>query len=115
MAEGREAEEGDAVRRGKQAEENESSKWPNAPMMVSNEPKTAMPMRIHAVSASSDDASCQSASMNSFKLAATNANCKELRGLPTEEHLDVFRQKPVRISVKVNVPVAEHPKVSAIC
>ena len=114
MAEGREAEEGDAVRRGKQAEENESSKWPNAPMMVSNEPKTAMPMRIRAVSASSDDASCQSAPMNSFKLG-TNANCKELRGLPTEEHLDVFRQKPVRISVKVNVPVAEHPKVSAIC
>ena len=28
-----------------------------------------------------------------------------------EEFLDVFRQKPVRVTVKVKVPVAEHPKV----
>ena len=28
-----------------------------------------------------------------------------------EEQLDVFRQKPVRLTVKVKVPVAEHPKV----
>ena len=28
-----------------------------------------------------------------------------------EEFLDVFRQKPVRVTVKVKIPVAEHPKV----
>ena len=118
MAEEREAGEGDAVRKGRQVEENERSKWTNVPIMGPNDLalhalKTAVPMAIHAASASSDNATCQ-APINSFKLAG-NANCSELRGSPIEEHLDVFRQKPVRVSVKVNVPVAEHPKVSVFC
>ena len=107
--------------RWEQVEENErnqelGSKRPNGPIVVSNAPspnglKTAVPMTINPASASSD-ADCQ-APINRFKLAA--ASCTESRYIPMEEHLDVFRQKPVRVSVKVNVPVAEHPKVSVFC
>ena len=121
MAEERERGEGAAGRRGDgQAEETERnqerSKWSNGPIMLPNDPapnalKTALPMTIHAASASSD-ADCQ-APINRFKLSA--ASCTESRYIPMEEHLDVFRQKPVRVSVKVNVPVAEHPKVSVFC
>jgi len=106
--------------RWEQVEENErnqelGSKRPNGPQVVSNAPspiglKTAVPMTIHAASASSD-ADCQ-APINRFKLAA--ASCTESRNIPMEEHLDVFRQKPVRVSVKVNVPVAEHPKFNFV-
>ena len=104
--------------RGEQVEENERNQdlGSKRPIVVSNAPSpngltTAVPMTIHAASASSD-ADCQ-APINRFKLAA--ASCTESRNLPMEEHLDVFRQKPVRVSVKVNVPVAEHPKVSVFC
>lgn len=35
-------------------------------------------------------------------------------GAQEEEQLDVFRQKPVRLTVKVKVPVAEHPKFNFV-
>ena len=124
MAEEREVGGGDAaVTRREQFEENEGnqekSMRPNGPIVVSNHPppsglKTAVPVTIPVAPASSSDAAGWQAPINSFKLAA--ANCTESRGLlPMEEHLDVFRQKPVRVSVKVNVPVAEHPKVRVFC
>jgi len=124
MAEEREVGGGEAaVTRGEQVEENErnqeKSKRPNVPIVVSNHSppnglKTAVPVTIHAaMTASSSDTAHWQAPINSFKLAA--ANCTESRGvLPMEEHLDVFRQKPVRVSVKVNVPVAEHPKFNFV-
>ena len=124
MAEEGERGEGAAARRGDgQAEETERnqerSKWSNGPIMLPNDPapnalKTALPMTIHAACASSEDTVCRVPTMNSFKLPTTS-NCSEFKGSPIEEHLDVFRQKPVRISVKVNVPVTEHPKVSVFC
>lgn len=126
MAEERERGEGAAGRRGDgQAEETERnqerSKWSNGPIMLPNDPapnalKTALPMTIHAACASSEDTVCRAPTMNSSKLPTTSSSCSEfIKGSPIEEHLDVFRQKPVRISVKVNVPVTEHPKVSVFC
>jgi len=111
-----------AVTRREQFEENEGnqekSMRPNGPIVVSNHPppsglKTAVPVTIPVAPASSSDAAGWQAPINSFKLAV--ANCNESSGLlPMEEHLDVFRQKPVRVSVKVNVPVAEHPKFNFV-
>ena len=108
-------ERGDTVRRGEHVGENERSELPDGAITGPNDPsangqKIEAPVTIHAASPSRD-AGCPS-SKNSFRLGFSN--CSELTRLPIEEHLDVFRQKPVRVSVKVNVPVNEHPKVSAL-
>ena len=107
-------ERGDTVRRGEHVGENERSELPDGAITGPNDPSangqnTGALVTIHAASPSRD-AGCPS-SKNSFRLGFSN--CSELTRLPIEEHLDVFRQKPVRVSVKVNVPVNEHPKVSA--
>ena len=109
MAEEGERGQGVAVRRGEgQVEENErnqeKSKWSNGPIMTQPNDPAQVSLAIHAACAGSDDPGCRAPTMKSFKLPATSS-C-------SEEHLDVFRQKPVRITVKVNVPVTEHPKVN---
>ena len=105
-------ERGDTVRRGEHVGENERSELPDGAIAGPNDPsaKTGAPVTIHAASPSRD-AGFPSLN-NSCRLGFSN--CSELTRLPIEEHLDVFRQKPVRVSVKVNVPVNEHPKVSAL-
>ena len=109
MTEVSERREGDEVRDGFEENEKnqENRKWSNGPIlsqaneMARNALKTAVPMKIQ-------DVGCQASTMISFKLPS---NVSEFKGFPTDEHLDVFRQKPVRITVKVHVPVTEHPKV----
>ena len=100
----REVEEGDAGRRGEQVEGTESNLEKSEPTL-----RTA-----DVVPRTNYTTGCQT-SPTADNLKLTVSKCNELKGLlNAEEPLDVFRQKPVRVTVKVHVPVNEHPKVSFI-
>jgi len=117
MTEERERGEGDAVRT--RVEENERnqerSKCSNggAIMPQPNDPSARNVLKTGAVSMTIQDVGCQASTMSSLKVSTTN-NSIEFKGFPEDDHLDVFRQKPVRITVKVNVPVSEHPKFNFV-
>jgi len=100
----REVEEGDAVRREEQVEGTESNLEKSEPTL-----RTA-----DVVPRTNYTTGCQtSPTADSLKL--TVSKCNELKGLlNAEEPLDVFRQKPVRVTVKVHVPVNEHPKFNFV-
>ena len=112
MTEERERGEGDAVRT--RFEENERSqersKCSNGGSIMP-QPNDPSALKTGAVSMTIQDVGCQASTMSSFKASCTTNNSSELKGFQEDDHLDVFRQKPVRITVKVNVPVSEHPKV----
>lgn len=100
----REVEEGDAGRRGEQVEGTEPNLEKSEPTL-----RTA-----DVVPRTNYTTGCQT-SPTADNLKLTVSKCNELKGLlNAEEPLDVFRQKPVRVTVKVHVPVNEHPKFNFV-